>query len=697
MPYIFGRTATAGAVVAKNIYAGATANHFQTVQVLSIGPIEGVDEVFANEVSTTFTSRNANGYYHNFMWFDWKAGNPTEAAHTISTAPYPHDPPPEWTVDHKLSGLASYQLIMRANHILYSTGPAAPLVVVKGPPAYDPRQDSTVPGGSGTQEAGDRTTWGYSGNDNPFLAALSWSLGITDAGEIVMGAGMPPEGIDLDAFIDGANVCEDNGWTCGGVALSTDAKYTVLEQLLRAGGGRPIPMGGKLSVMVQAPRVSLATLTGADLWGDASITGTPGFKDRFNTVVPRYRAEDRDWEVIAADPTSVEDFVTEDGGKRTKEIGYAYVQDKDQAAQLARYDIWDSREAGPFEFEVRPRWRHLRPGNCFTFHEPELGVDEPIKLMIRERTRNPMTGRVVLRCWTETDAKHADALGTTGTLPAPGSGPVPEPGIDPPDTGSWSAGGGTIVGGGAEFPAIVVTGASDRAEAANLLVRYRPVGATDWLTVSSPATVSTVYLPAVGAISDYEVEYAYESIRGIESTTWTPDAAGTVTTGALVPMDLSVTTEKIVDENVTIAEQQTRFSGFGGAGQIFVPYEGAGHNVFTQLDEYVFDYVGEGSTQIEWQGKVEWQSNATTWLKFFVSLDETPTYAFGTYSGFQGDIVIYQGNSDALSTLVVLPITLSGLTVGSHTLSIWAQTYQNTLYVPYLDVGATFKEFVSKK
>jgi hypothetical protein len=152
-----------------------------------------------------------------------------------------------------------------------------------------------------------------------------------------------------------------------------------------------------------------------------------------------------------------------------------------------------------------------------------------------------------------------------------------------------------------------------------------------------------------------------------------------------------------VDENVTILEQQTRSTGFGGAGSVFIAWKGASNDVFTQLDEYVFSYSGDGAITIEWTGKIEWQRNAATHVKFFVCLDQTPTYSGGFYSNFQGDIVIYQGNQNALSTNAILPINLEGLSVGSHTLSIWAQTEENTANIPYVDVGATFKEFTGKK
>lgn len=747
VPYVFGRVGTGGAMAMKDVYGGNKARHFHTVSVLSIGPIEGIDAFYANDVETTFAAnRNAVGYYHDVMWRDYKLGNASETAHAPLSPPYSLTLSANWTSDHKLSDLATAQWICRYNHLTYSTGPAQPLDVVLGPAAYDPREDSSVPGGSGSQDSTDRTTWTFAGNTNPFLQSISWCLGITVQGEVQMGIGAPLSMIDVQPFIDGANVCEANGWTVGGVALSTDAKYTVLEQLLRAGGGRPIPRGGRFSCLVQAPRVSIATLTGADILGTASLSGPPGRRDRFNTVMPRYREEDRNWEMITADPVSVSAFVTADGGKRPKEIVYPYVLDKDQAAQLARYDIWESREAGPWELELRPRWRAFKPGDCFTLNEPELGWDN-IKVLVRETTRNPTTGRRVVRVWTETDAKHADALGTTGTIPAAGAFDTTDPGIDPPDSGTFTATGGSITYNGAETPAIFITGTVDSVEATDIIVRIRLDGSSDdWEYHSWPVTADRMAIATVGALSDYEVQYNYRSVRGSVGESWTPDT-GVATTGDLLPQDGSVSavklqdnsvgetklqdasvaeaklqdasvgevklqassvstgkmadgsiiTQKIQDEQVTVLTQQTRPSGFGGGGAIGIAWRTAAFTTFTKLDEYVFDYSGEGAIQMLWTGLIQWQRNASSRVLFFICLNQTPTYSFGAYGNFQGDPIEYQGNQDALTVPAILPINLSGLTPGSNTLSIWGQSVENTATIPILGVGSAFLDITGKK
>src|SRR3546814_18338324 len=82
----------------------------------------------------------------------------------------------------------------------------------------------------------------------------------------------------------------------------------------------PTQTGGLIGCMVNTPRVSVATITGAHLLDNLSYAANKSRRDRFNTVIPRFRDEDSDWQIVSGAPISVPDYVTADGGRRTKEI-----------------------------------------------------------------------------------------------------------------------------------------------------------------------------------------------------------------------------------------------------------------------------------------------------------------------------------------------------------------------------------------
>src|SRR3546814_5617143 len=108
----------------------------------------------------------------------------------------------------------------------------------------------------------------------------------------------------------------------GGVEGSTVSKWEIFKRILQAGGCVPTQTGGLIGCMVNTPRVSLATITGAHLLDNLSYAANKSRRDRFKTVIPRFRDEGSDWQVGSAAPISVPDYLTTAGGRRTKDITY---------------------------------------------------------------------------------------------------------------------------------------------------------------------------------------------------------------------------------------------------------------------------------------------------------------------------------------------------------------------------------------
>ncbi|HEV8166171.1 MAG TPA: hypothetical protein VGR74_17335 [Actinomycetota bacterium] len=506
--------------------------------MLSIGPIQGVSGMLTAGESTTFSSEVAvTGPYANFMDLRVQLGAKPSAAF-----PYPGPPAgslPEWDDDHKLSGLAAAWWALKGDPKVYANGVPEPLFITEGPKVYDPRADDTYPGGAGTQRPDDDTTWSFAGRENPYLQAITWCLGYHANGKRTMGMGLPLTAIDLPAFVDGANVYEANAWAGhGGVVYTTDRKWDVLTAMLQAGGGEPMRVGGKISCVVNAPKVSLATLTGADLAGDAEVTGAQARRDRFNRGVPRYRSEDHAWEMVAAAPVEVSTYITEDGGVwRTREFEFPLVQDKDTAAQLTAYKIADSREFGPIVLPLKPRWRGVRGGDCITVDEPELGLNGQ-KVLILTREMDPSSGAVTLVARSETDAKHPFALGRTGTAPpSPGLTGVDAAFVPTPQAGSWTASGGVLTGAdGTRLPAIIFTGGANEAIVQNVIAEWRlSLGGGlygDWVSTEHPATITRIEARGLLPRQAYHCRIRYRTVRQIEDVATALDL-GLVTTGSL--------------------------------------------------------------------------------------------------------------------------------------------------------------------
>ncbi|HEY1750312.1 MAG TPA: hypothetical protein VGG29_03560 [Caulobacteraceae bacterium] len=567
LPYVVGRTGTGGNIVFVDTSdEGHNAGLLYKV-VLSHGPVNAITQFTGSNVPVTFSPTpnyaatsvglNFRGAWSNTTQYQYNDGvsfsgsdyicvkanlniappNPTYWAATTLDDGHPWvgqmfqaytlgaqpdvalpviDHFPEWTSAHKLSGLAAvhWQLLYKSD--AFAAGTPKPLWIVEGPSVYDPRQDSTYPGGSGPQRWNQPTTWAYS--ENPFLQGLTWLIGHKNNGVKVLGVGAPADAIDLPAYVEGANVADANGWKAGGVVTAGDSRWDALGAMLQAGGGMPIPLGAKISCLVNAPRTSIATLTGADAVGPASIQATVKRADRINRVVPSYREESLGWQLAPAAAVEVSGFFAGDGGKRTKGLDWPLVQDVDQVSQLAAYAIYDSREFGPISLPAKPQWMGLQPGDAITLDEDEWGLSSQLCL-ITNRKIDPSTGIPQLTLRSETTAKHAAALGRTGAL----INPPPLTGIDlvsaAPGSPPWSAVGTTLTANGVSVPAIVVTGSMENPNATNLIVEYRIHGTTAWTHYDSPPAPAATRVEmqlASGQVYDVRLRYLVRGIAGDE-------------------------------------------------------------------------------------------------------------------------------------------------------------------------------------
>src|SRR3546814_14055393 len=125
-------------------------------------------------------------------------------------------------------------------------------------------------------------------------------------------------------------------------------------------------MVAKLTAFVEAPRVSIATIRAADLVGEISIAGTQYERTRVNGVVPIYRSEAHGWEQVPAAPVRFDEYVVEDGERRTAETEFVLVQQLKQAAELAAYERMTAREFGTRDTPLRFQWRVRERGERVT-------------------------------------------------------------------------------------------------------------------------------------------------------------------------------------------------------------------------------------------------------------------------------------------------------------------------------------------
>lgn len=484
---VMGRFGVGGRQMHGNVW-GKGNLYLSFATALSLGPINSIVSFKANDTTVTFPGAQglaaAVEPYKDKMWMTYRLGLPTDAA--LSPPSGVSDGSPsmsEWTANHKAPMLAHsfWTLKNNSKRASYESGVPRPLWTLLGMKVWDPRLDSTYPGGSGSQRRDDWTTWGYS--ETPQLHALAWARGhhklnpdgTIDRTKRLAGVGAPDAAIDIATFVEGANVADANGWKISGEWTTSDDKWQTLAAMLQAGGAVPLNRGAQIGCMTEAPRTSILTLTQEDIVGPVRIAVMASRRDRPNTIIPRYRSEPHKWEEVPAGAVSAETYVTEDRGEeRTREVSYRFVRQAKQAAELAAYDLANVRETLRPTIPAKPYMLGLRAGDAFTIDAAETGMNGQ-KVVLMRRPFDPSTCVVTLECRSETDAKHPWALGQSANAPESPT-LTAERTAPPPEVGEWTFDAEALTEGLGTIPALVFNGAvPDEAQADQVIFEYRVV------------------------------------------------------------------------------------------------------------------------------------------------------------------------------------------------------------------------------
>lgn len=320
-PYLMGRAYSGGVEVVDEGWGGKVDKvqnpySFTGAVYSCCGPCDGIESYVVDWNNVSFSGGAASGYYSGFLYVDSQLGARPEAdALSPQWAGCPN-----WGSAYKLSSMLAvgWSAKFDKKGKVFATGLPPFGIVARGVKVYDPRLDSTFPGGSGSQRVDDESTWVYS--DNPALHAGTYAYGRWVNGVLAFGVD-EGDAVDFGAVVAWANLCDANGWTIGGTIYEPGDKWANLKRICLAGGAEPINAGGTLTFSWYAPRVALDTIHADDLApGALGSTAMRSFRDRINTATPKYRSEAHQWSDWSADPVSVEAFVTADAKSAVRKI-----------------------------------------------------------------------------------------------------------------------------------------------------------------------------------------------------------------------------------------------------------------------------------------------------------------------------------------------------------------------------------------
>lgn len=455
-PYLMGEAYYGGARVTQVGYGvedGIDNAHAWIVDVVSVGgPLHAHVADYTDFNTVTFTSspdNNADGYFYNNLHRHYQLGATPESA-----ALTPHwSGAPDWGSSYKLSGKAAIGWSARwpKKDNVFSSGFPQTGSVWQGVLAYDPRLDSTYTGGSGSHRWADpvtdkasfstaKATWEYTAN--PGLHALRYCLGIWERDESttndyvkVFGIGGKWDQLVVEDFVTLANLCDANSWTVNGLIYEPGDKWQNLKRILAAGGAEPVFKGGRLGIKINAAKIALDTIQLADIGeGEIAIPGTQSYKDRKNTIRPKFVDPNSRWQPVpTTTPVQVTSYVTEDGGEeKAEEILFELVTNADQAAQLAGVELVNRREQRGISLPVTPRLRGYRCDQALEVSaavKSTYGISTDM-LVIESASRDLQSMSWAYGFRSETEDKYAWAYALTGTSP-------PSPTIAAPE--DWDA------------------------------------------------------------------------------------------------------------------------------------------------------------------------------------------------------------------------------------------------------------------
>lgn len=281
----------------------------------------------------------------------------------------------------------------------------------KGAFFYDPRKDSTVPGGSGSHRADNQATWEWSDSacHNPALALLWNLLGWRINGELSVGRGIPKERIDLESFAVAANLCDENvakagggtepRYRCDGVWSEGDSPTTVTDMLKASMNADLDDVDGKLRVTIfrDDTFVSDADFTTDDVLGAFDWEPITPLDQSFNIVRGAY-TDASNQSLYQQIDYPQQRATSPDGIDRIDTFNVPMVQSVSQAQRLAALRLNREKFSGTFRAEFQATaWRVQKNSivrltfaplgfvnKTFRVVEMDLREDGVVPLLLRE-------------------------------------------------------------------------------------------------------------------------------------------------------------------------------------------------------------------------------------------------------------------------------------------------------------------------
>ena len=347
----------------------------------------------------------------------------------------------KWGSSRRLTGCAYLHLRIKrtgedkkAESPLANGLPSRVTIIGNGALLYDPRKDSTVPGGSGSQRADNQATWGAytdaDDTDNPALQLLWWMLGWKINDKLSVGCGVPYTRIDMESFITAANICDENvtlaiggtqkRYRTSGTAADSDDRLEIINNFLASMNGTLRDNGGTLTVTVLKNDLAdyVLSFNDNDILGEFDWQQTGGLTENYNIARGRYVDPSTNSLYQMVDYPEV-GFESPDGVERVMSVDLPYIEDGRRAQRIAKQILQRNQYRGMLNTTFNAKALGCQVGEVVRISLEALGWSNKLFRVVSQEIR--FDGQVPMRLIEENAAIYAwdadDSAPVTPTAP----------------------------------------------------------------------------------------------------------------------------------------------------------------------------------------------------------------------------------------------------------------------------------------
>ncbi len=422
---VFGETIAPADIRYWETY-GTDNTSYDEVVCVATHEIDSFGDFYLEDVQHTFDgSGNSSVLGSAFRWFGREVG--------VTGTTLAAGAGVKWTSTASMTGLAFYILRHVYTQEKWPKGfPTRITQIIKGAKVYDPRLDSTVPGGVGLHRIDDQDTWEYANGGvdigkNAVLQVLWYLIGWRINGVLVAGLGVDTSAILLEDWQEAATDFHGQGWECDCVLSTGDSHETNIGVLESSCNGRLLDTGGLYTFKVAVDDTAdiAVAFDEDDLAGPIEWVPHKKMRDQYNLIAGTY-VDPSEGSLYQQKPFPiVEDdtYVTSDGYTRRLTNNYASVQSSNQARDLSRIDLNQTRFQGMFRAAFNYKAMIAKNWDVVTLTFSEFGwVDKLFRIVQYDIT----TKGIILLSLQETNSQIYTP-GSVVTPPAPGIGVAYDP------------------------------------------------------------------------------------------------------------------------------------------------------------------------------------------------------------------------------------------------------------------------------